>query len=250
MKTLEILNLRAKYSKSGPEILKSVSLSLDPDDFLAIIGPSGAGKSTLIRCINRLVEPISGEVILNGVNVTKLNQRGLRKIRRNIGMIFQEFNLVERMSVMDNVLSGRLGYTGTFRSLLRVYPKSDITKALEILERVGLSDFVDKRADELSGGQRQRVGIARALIQDPKLLLVDEPTSSLDPKISKEIMGMIKKMSQENGVPALCNIHDVNLALEFSNRVIGLQDGVKMFDGLTKSVDRKILEEIYAYEIL
>lgn len=250
MKTLEILNLRAKYSKSGPEILKSVSFSLDPDDFLAIIGPSGAGKSTLIRCINRLVEPISGDVILNGVNVTKLNQRGLRKIRRNIGMIFQEFNLVERMSVMDNVLSGRLGYTGTFRSLLRVYPKSDITKALEILERVGLSDFVDKRADELSGGQRQRVGIARALIQDPKLLLVDEPTSSLDPKISKEIMGMIKKMSQENGVPALCNIHDVNLALEFSNRVIGLQDGVKMFDGLTKSVDRKILEEIYAYEIL
>jgi len=250
MRTLEIINLKAKYNRSGPEILKGISLSLDPDDFLAIIGPSGAGKSTLTRCINRLVEPTSGDVIFNGVNVTQLNQRELRKIRRNIGMIFQEFNLVERMSVMDNVLSGRLGYTGTFRSLFRIYPKSDIRKALELLERVGLSDFVDKRADELSGGQRQRVGIARALIQDPKLLLVDEPTSSLDPKISKEIMGIIKKMSKEDGVPALCNIHDVNLALEFSNRVIGLQGGVKMFDGPTKSVDKKVLEEIYAFEVL
>jgi len=250
MKTLEVIDLRAKYERSGPEILKRISFNLDPDDFLAIIGPSGAGKSTLIRCINRLVEPISGDVIFNGVNVTKLRQRELRKIRSKMGMIYQEFNLVDRMSVMDNVLSGRLGYTGSFRSVFRIYPKSDIRKALEILEKVGLSDFVDKRADELSGGQRQRVGIARALIQDPKLLLVDEPTSSLDPKISREIMGMIKKMSKEDGVPVLCNIHDVNLALEFSNRVIGLQDGVKMFDGPTKSVDKKTLEDIYAFEIL
>lgn len=250
MKTLEVIDLRAKYERSGPEILKRISFNLDPDDFLAIIGPSGAGKSTLIRCINRLVEPISGDVIFNGVNVTKLRQRELRKIRCKMGMIYQEFNLVDRMSVMDNVLSGRLGYTGSFRSVFRIYPKSDIRKALEILEKVGLSDFVDKRADELSGGQRQRVGIARALIQDPKLLLVDEPTSSLDPKISREIMGMIKKMSKEDGVPVLCNMHDVNLALEFSNRVIGLQDGVKMFDGPTKSVDKKTLEDIYAFEVL
>ena len=250
MKTLEVIDLRAKYERSGPEILKRISFNLDPDDFLAIIGPSGAGKSTLIRCINRLVEPISGDVIFNGVNVTKLRQRELRKIRSKMGMIYQEFNLVDRMSVMDNVLSGRLGYTGSFRSVFRIYPKSDIRKALEILEKVGLSDFVDKRADELSGGQRQRVGIARALIQDPKLLLVDEPTSSLDPKISREIMGMIKKMSKEDGVPVLCNMHDVNLALEFSNRVIGLQDGVKMFDGPTKSVDKKTLEDIYAFEVL
>lgn len=250
MKTLEVIDLRARYERSGPEILKRISFNLDPDDFLAIIGPSGAGKSTLIRCINRLVEPISGDVIFNGVNVTKLRQRELRKIRSKMGMIYQEFNLVDRMSVMDNVLSGRLGYTGSFRSVFRIYPKSDIRKALEILEKVGLSDFVDKRADELSGGQRQRVGIARALIQDPKLLLVDEPTSSLDPKISREIMGMIKKMSKEDGVPVLCNIHDVNLALEFSNRVIGLQDGVKMFDGPTKSVDKKTLEDIYAFEVL
>jgi phosphonate transport system ATP-binding protein len=250
MAVLVVTNLKAQYNRSGPEVLKDVSFSLDPDEFLAIIGPSGAGKSTLIRCINRLVEPTAGEVTLNEVNITKLGQRELRKMRRSMGMIFQEFNLVERMSVIENVLSGRLGYTGNFRSLLRIYKKSDIRKALEILDRVGLSDFVDKRADELSGGQRQRVGIARALMQDPKLLLVDEPTSSLDPKISKEVMGMIKQMSKEEGVPVLCNIHDVNLALEFSNRVIGLQDGVKKFDGPTKSVDRHILEEIYAFEVL
>jgi phosphonate transport system ATP-binding protein len=250
MKTLEVIHLRAQYERTGPEVLKGVSFDLESDDFLAIIGPSGAGKSTLIRCINRLVDPTAGDVIFNRTNITQLNQRELRKARRQMGMIFQEFNLVERMSVMDNVLSGRLGYTNTLRSLLRMYPKSDIEKALELLERVGLSDFVDKRADELSGGQRQRVGIARALNQGPKLLLVDEPTSSLDPKISREVMGMIRKMSKEDGVPVLCNIHDVNLALEFSNRVIGLQDGVKMFDGPTKSVDKKILEGIYAFEIL
>jgi phosphonate transport system ATP-binding protein len=250
MATLEVVNLRVRYQRSGPEILKGVNFSLDPNNFLAVIGPSGAGKSTLIRCINRLVEPTSGEVLLNGINVTRLGQRELRKARRSMGMIFQEFNLVERMSVMDNVLSGRLGYTGTFRSLLRMYRKSEIQKALEILDKVGLSDFVDKRVDQLSGGQRQRVGIARALIQDPKLLLVDEPTSSLDPKIARDIMGMIKKMSTEASIPAICNIHDVQLALEFSNRIIGLQDGHKKFDGPAASVDRNVLEEIYAFEVL
>ncbi len=197
MATLEVRDLRIRYSRSGPEILKGISFNVEQDDFFAIIGPSGAGKSTLIRCINRLVEPDSGTVILNEKNITKAGKRELRKARRNMGMIFQEFNLVERMSVMDNVLSGRLGYIGNVRSLFRLYPKSDIQKALELLERVGLGDFVDRRADELSGGQRQRVGIARALIQQPQLLLVDEPTSSLDPKISREVMGMIKSMSKE-----------------------------------------------------
>lgn len=250
MAVLEVKNLRNRYSRSGPEVLKDISFSVEADDFLAIIGPSGAGKSTLIRCINRLVEPTGGEVFLNGANITKMSQRKLRKARRSMGMIFQEFNLVDRMSVMDNVLSGRLGYVGTFRSMLRMYPKKEIQKALELLNRVGLSDFVDKRADELSGGQRQRVGIARALIQEPNLLLVDEPTSSLDPKISREVMSMIKEMSEEAGVPVLCNIHDVELALEFSNKVIGLQDGVKMFEGPTTKVDKATLEEIYAMEIL
>jgi phosphonate transport system ATP-binding protein len=243
-------SLRIRYNRSGPEILKGLSFSVEPDDFFAIIGPSGAGKSTLIRCINRLVEPSSGDVILNGNNITKMGRRALRKARRSMAMIFQEFNLVERMSVMDNVLSGRLGYVGNFRSLLRFYPRTDIRKAMKLLDKVGLGEFVDKRADELSGGQRQRVGIARALIQQPQLLLVDEPTSSLDPKIAREVMGMIKEMSQEAGVPVLCNIHDVQLALEFSNKVIGLQDGVKKFEGPTHSVDKSTLEEIYAMEIL
>ncbi len=250
MAILEVKDLRARYGRTEAEVLKGVSFDVEQDDFFAIIGPSGAGKSTLIRCINRLVEPRGGDVILNGNNITKMGKRDLRKARRNMGMIFQEFNLVERMSVMDNVLSGRLGYVGNFRSLLRFYPRSDIQRALELLDEVGLGDFVDKRADELSGGQRQRVGIARALIQHPQLLLVDEPTSSLDPKIAREVMGMIKKMSEEVGVPVLCNIHDVQLALEFSNKVIGLQDGVKKFEGPTKDVDKNTLEEIYAMEIL
>ncbi len=250
MSALEVKDLKIRYNRSGPEVLKGISFNVERDDFFAIIGPSGAGKSTLIRCINRLVEPNSGDVLLNGKNITQMGKGELRKARRNMGMIFQEFNLVERMSVMDNVLSGRLGYVGNFRSLLRFYPKSDIQNALELLDKVGLGDFVDKRADELSGGQRQRVGIARALIQRPQLLLVDEPTSSLDPKIAKEVMGMIKELSQEAGVPVLCNIHDVQLALEFSNKVIGLQDGVKKFEGPTQEVDKKTLEEIYAMEIL
>jgi len=250
MPVLEINDLRIRYSHSGPEVLKGVSLTVDAGDFFAIIGPSGAGKSTLIRCINRLIEPTSGEVILNGKTITRMGNRDLRRARRDMGMIFQEFNLVDRMTVMDNVLSGRLGYLGTLRSILRWYPKSDIRNALILLEKVGLGDFVDKRADELSGGQRQRVGIARALIQQPRILLVDEPTSSLDPKIAREVMGMIKTMSEEFDVPVLCNIHDVQLALEFSNHVIGLQDGIKKFDGPTKEVDKDILEEIYAMEIL
>ncbi|MCK5196053.1 MAG: phosphonate ABC transporter ATP-binding protein, partial [Desulfobulbaceae bacterium] len=201
-------------------------------------------------CINRLVEPTSGDIFFDGISIINLNQSEMRKIRCKMGMIFQEFNLVERMSVIDNVLSGRLGYTSTIRSLFKMFPKSDIQMALEYLDRVGLSNFVEKRATELSGGQRQRVGIARALMQNPKLLLVDEPTSSLDPKISQEVMGIIKKMSEEENVPVICNIHDVVLALEFSNKVIGIQDGIKKFEGPTNTVDKSTLDEIYALEVL
>jgi phosphonate transport system ATP-binding protein len=220
------------------------------DDFFAIIGPSGAGKSTLIRCINRLVEPTAGEIHFNGQEITKLGSKQLRVLRRDIGMIFQEFNLVNRMSVMDNVLSGRLGYTGNLRTLFRAFPRRDIDHALQLLDRVGILDQVDKRADELSGGQRQRVGIARALMQEPKLLLLDEPTSSLDPKISREVMGLIKEMASEFKVPCLCNIHNVHLAMEFCNKIIGLQDGIKMFDGPTESLNEDKLNEIYAMEVL
>ena len=245
---LEVQNLRAGYA--GREILKGVSFQVDADDFFAIIGPSGAGKSTLIRCVNRLVEPTGGQVLFHGVDLLKLDQTRLREARRSIGMIFQEFNLIERLSVMDNVLTGRLGYTGTLRSLMRMFTAEDIRQALALLDRVGLGEYVDKRADRLSGGQRQRVGIARALIQNPRLLLVDEPTSSLDPKISREVMGLIREIAREFHIPVLCNIHDVELATEFCTHVIGLQDGVKKFEGRPGELNAQALHEIYAMEIL
>jgi len=250
MSLLEVRELRASYSRSGPEILKGISFAVEADDFFAIIGPSGAGKSTLIRCINRLVQSSSGSIHFDGRDVTALSGRSLRMLRRDIGMIFQEFNLIDRMSVMDNVLSGRLGYTGNLRTLFRSFKRSDIQRALELLYRVGLQDHIDKRADELSGGQRQRVGIARALMQGPKMLLLDEPTSALDPKISREIMELVKTMAKEFGVPCLCNIHDVNLAMEYCNKIIGLQDGEKMFDGPADQVDQALLDQIYSMEVL
>ena len=245
---LEVRDLHAGYA--GREILKGVSFRVAADDFFAIIGPSGAGKSTLIRCVNRLVEPTRGEVMLDGRNLLALGHQHLREARRHIGMIFQEFNLIERLSVLDNVLAGRLGYTGTLRSLFRVFTRQDIGKALGLLDRVGLSEHVHKRADRLSGGQRQRVGIARALMQDPRLLLVDEPTSSLDPNIAREVMGLIREVAGELRVPVLCNIHDVKLATEFCTRVIGLQDGVKKFEGKPADLDQRAMHDIYALEVL
>ena len=250
MSVLSVRNLRVRYTAKGPEILKGIDFDVEGDDFLAMIGPSGAGKSTLIRCVNRLVEPTGGQITLLGQDVCALNARELRGLRRNVGMIFQEFNLINRMSVMDNVLSGRLGYTSNIRSLFRHFPKKDISQALDYLDRVGLGDHINKRADELSGGQRQRVGIARALMQQPKLLLLDEPTSALDPKISREVMALILSIAKELGVPTLCNIHDVQLAKEFCNRIIGLQDGHKKFDGATATLRESDLEEIYAMEVL
>ena len=196
------------------------------------------------------MEPTSGQIYFHGQDVTKMSLRDLRKTRRGIGMIFQEFNLIDRMSVMDNLLSGRLGFTGNMRTLFKAFKRQDIDSALKLLERVGLSDQVDKRADELSGGQRQRVGIARALMQNPKLLLLDEPTSSLDPKISREIMNLVKEMASELKVPCLCNIHDVQLAMDFCNKIIGIQEGTKMFEGTPESLNKEKLQEIYAMEVL
>lgn len=250
MSILEVHNLKVRYGSNGPQVLKGIDFEVGGDDFCAVIGPSGAGKSTLIRCINRLVEPTDGEIILFGQNVRALHGSDLRRLRCSIGMIFQEFNLVDRMSVMDNVLSGRLGYTGAFRSFFKAFPREDIDRALHLLERVGLQEHVDKRADALSGGQRQRVGIARALMQQPEILLLDEPTSALDPKISRDVMALIRELADEFKVPVLCNIHDVQLALEFCNRIIGLQDGYKKFDGPSERMRKQDLDEIYAMEVL
>ena len=208
---LKLENLTKRYN-TGDLALQGIDLSIPNGQVLALIGPSGAGKSTLIRCINRLVEPTNGSAILNEVNLTKLSSRALRKSRRKMGMIFQEYALVERLTVMENVLSGRLGYVGFWKSFLRRFPKKDVNEAFRLLDRVGLLEMADKRADELSGGQRQRVGICRALIQDPDLLLVDEPTASLDPKTSRQIMRLINELCQERGLTAIINIHDVLLA--------------------------------------
>ena len=244
---LRLENLSKTY-KTGDKALSDVSLEIPTGQVVALIGPSGAGKSTLIRCINRLVEPTSGRAILDGENVTALGSGGLRRTRRRIGMIFQEYALVERLTVMENVLSGRLGYVGFWRSYLRKYPQSDVDDAYRLLDRVGLLAMADKRADELSGGQRQRVGIARALIQDPALLLVDEPTASLDPKTSRQIMRLICELCNERDLAAIINIHDVKLAQMFVQRVIGLTKGVVQFDGPPDTLTEDVLTRIYGEE--
>ena len=244
---LKLENLTKRYN-TGDLALQGIDLSIPNGQVLALIGPSGAGKSTLIRCINRLVEPTNGSAILNEVNLTKLSSRALRKSRRKMGMIFQEYALVERLTVMENVLSGRLGYVGFWKSFLRRFPKKDVNEAFRLLDRVGLLEMADKRADELSGGQRQRVGICRALIQDPDLLLVDEPTASLDPKTSRQIMRLINELCQERGLTAIINIHDVLLAQMFSQRIVGLALGNIVYDGSPEGLTPEVLTKIYGEE--
>jgi phosphonate transport system ATP-binding protein len=244
---LKIEALSKSYT-AGIPALNNVSFSVTEPQVVAIIGPSGAGKSTLIRCINRLVEPSSGSAILNGENVTTLNSSGLRKARRRMGMIFQEYNLVERLTVMENVLSGRLGYVSFWRAWRRNYPAEDISHAFRLLERVGLTGFQNQRADALSGGQRQRVGIARALMQKPDLLLVDEPTASLDPKTSRQVMRILVELAHELNTPTLLNIHDVPLAKNFADRVLGMQDGKLIFDGTPDELTEDALTFIYGEE--
>ena len=244
---LKLSALTKRYD-TGDLALNQVDLEIPDAQVLALIGPSGAGKSTLIRCVNRLVEPTSGNATLNDINLTKLSSRALRKSRRKMGMIFQEYALVERLTVMENVLSGRLGYVGFWRSYFRKFPKDDIKEAFRLLDRVGLLKMADKRADELSGGQRQRVGICRALIQDPDLLLVDEPTASLDPKTSRQIMRLINELCSERGLTAIINIHDVLLAQMFAQRIVGLANGEVVYDGKPEGLTPEVLTQIYGEE--
>jgi len=239
---LKVENLNLTYQKGGPQVLFDISFSVSQDDFYAIIGPSGAGKSSLIRCINKLADANSGNVLFKGENITNLSGKKLRSVRRKIGMIFQEFNLIDRMSVIDNVLTGRLGYMNTFTSLFRMFDKKDIARAITLISKVGLEDFASKRVDQLSGGQRQRVGIARALMQEPEIMLVDEPTSSLDPKIAIEMMELIKGIADELKIPILCNIHNIDLAKRFANKILGLQDGKKKFDDTTDKLTHEVFK--------
>ena len=244
---LEIKQLVKKYN-TGDLAINGVDLKVEKGQVMALIGPSGAGKSTLIRCVNRLENPTSGEIWLNGENIVKMRSGKLRRARRNMGMIFQEYALVERLTVMENVLSGRLGYVGFWRSFLRKFPQSDINAAFGLLEKVGLDTMVNKRADELSGGQRQRVGIARALIQKPDIILVDEPTASLDPKTSRQIMRLITELCEENQLAAIINIHDVALAQMYAERIVGLREGSIVYDGPPDDLKPDVLTEIYGKE--
>ncbi len=244
---LTITDLVKQYP-TGLRALHGVSLTVDKPQVVAIIGPSGAGKSTLIRCVNRLVEPTSGSIVLDGTDITRLGRRDLRNARRRMGMIFQEYNLVERLTVMENLLSGRLGYVGFWRTYRRKYPPEDVQAAYKLLGRVGLQGYEDTRADALSGGQRQRVGIGRALMQRPDLLLVDEPTASLDPKTSRQIMRIIVELAHERDTPTLLNIHDVPLAQSHADRIIGITAGNIVFDGKPGDLTETVLTEIYGEE--
>jgi phosphonate transport system ATP-binding protein len=237
-----------KVYPGGTRALDGVSFAVTRPEVIAVIGSSGAGKSTLIRCINRLVEPTSGKVLLGDTDVVRLGTRDLRQARRRIGMIFQEFNLVDRLTVMENLLSGRLGSVGFLAAFLRRYPPADVANAYAMLERVGLAGLHDSRADALSGGQRQRVGIGRALMQNPDVLLVDEPTASLDPKTARQVMRLIRSLAEERATPALVNIHDVALAQGFADRVIGLKAGKVAFDGPSADLAPAVLTEIYGAE--
>jgi len=246
-RSLRIHHLNKEY-RAGEPVLRDVSLAIEGRGLTAIIGPSGTGKSTLVRCINRLVEPTSGEILFRGQDMVRLSSRELRAARRRIGMIFQEYNLVERLSVIENVLCGRLGYVPVWRAWLRRFPDADIERAFELLDAVGLGDLATQRADQLSGGQRQRVGIARALMQEPDLLLADEPTSSLDPKTSVEIMELIARRASASGIPALVNIHNVELARRYADRIIGMSKGSIVFDGPPQALEDSHLLTIYGGE--
>jgi phosphonate transport system ATP-binding protein len=244
---LSVRGLVKEYVPGKP-VLRGIDLDFEARGISAVIGPSGTGKSTLIRCINRLVEPTAGQVIFEGKDLVALPRDDLRMARRRIGMVFQEYNLVERLSVMENLLCGRLGYVSAVKAWLRRYPERDIARAFELLDIVGLGDFAQARADSLSGGQRQRVGIARAMMQEPRLLLADEPTSSLDPKTSVEIMGLMQTLAQAHGFPVIVNIHNVELARRFADRIVGMTGGRVVYDGTPEGITEEHLKEIYGGE--
>ena len=244
---LEIKNLTKVY-EGGTQALRDVSFSVKQGEFLAVIGLSGSGKSTLLRCINRLVEPTSGQVIWNGEDVTAASQDEMLQIRRKIGMIFQHFNLVSRSKVITNVLAGRLGYVNPAMSLLNRFPKSDYEMAIKEMDRVGIADQAYKRADELSGGQQQRVGIARAMMQEPEIILADEPVASLDPVLAHSIMQYLETINREEGVMVLCSLHFLDLVHRYADRAIALNEGRLMFDGKPEEIDDERFKEIYGKE--
>jgi len=247
---LEVKNLTKVYD-DGTVALRDLSFDVQDGEFLIIIGLSGAGKSTLLRCINRLIEPTEGQIIWDGIDVTAASPVQLREIRRKIGMIFQHFNLVKRSSVLTNVLAGRLGYVNPLGSLVNRFPAEDHQRAMQALQRLGITDQAHKRADELSGGQQQRVGVARALMQDPGMILADEPVASLDPVLAHSILGYLEQLNQEDGITILCTLHYLDLIQRYATRVIGLRDGELVYRGSREDIRRMTDEEfkeIYGQE--
>lgn len=237
-----------KVYENGTVALDDVSFEVPEGEFLAVIGLSGSGKSTLLRCINRLIEPTEGRILWNGEDVTKASQEDLRRYRRRVGMVFQHFNLVNRSKVMTNVLAGRLGYTNPAMSLINRFSKSDMQNALVQLDRVGLRDRAGSRADELSGGQQQRVGIARALMQEPEMILADEPVASLDPVLAHSIMRYLELINTDDGVMVICSLHFLDLVHKYSDRAIALNEGRLVFHGLPSEIDDERFKDIYGQE--
>ncbi|UOE93269.1 phosphonate ABC transporter ATP-binding protein [Alkalihalobacillus sp. LMS39] len=234
---------------NGTQGLKNVNLKINQGEFVVIVGLSGAGKSTLIRSMNRLVTPTSGELRIEDDDILKYNQRKLRKLRTEVGMIFQNYNLVKRSTVMKNVISGRLGHTGTIKSLLNIFPKEDLALAYRSLERVNIAEKVYMRADQLSGGQQQRVAIARVLTQQPKVILADEPVASLDPPTSHQVMTYLRKVNKEDNITTIVNLHFIDMAMEYADRIIGMRAGEVVFDGPASEVSEQTFEEIYGRKI-
>ncbi|MDD9150027.1 MULTISPECIES: phosphonate ABC transporter ATP-binding protein [unclassified Sporolactobacillus] len=241
---LEFRDVSKRYDKDTLA-LSHVSFSVNEGELVSIIGPSGAGKSTLLRCINRLVEATSGEIIFDKTNVQQLKKGKLRTLRTKIGMIFQNYNLVDRLSVFENVLHGRLGYKSSFTGALGIYHEDEKRHALEILKSLGLEEQVYKRCDQLSGGQKQRVGIARALVQEPRVLLADEPIASLDPSSSKTIMDHLRNISTSLGITVLVNLHQLDIALNYADRIIGISQGKVVYDGLPEEITDEKIRAIY-----
>ena len=244
---LSMRGVSKTYPGASAPALRNISMDVRGGEFLVILGPSGAGKSTLLRCINRLVDPSEGQIFHNGTEITA-HRGNLRVLRRQFGMVFQQFNLVKRLSVLTNVLTGRLGYRSLWRSLAFSFPESDKKIALECLARVNLDHKAFQRADTLSGGEQQRVAIARALAQKPMVILADEPVASLDPKIARQVLGYLREAAQDLGITVLCNLHQVDYAREFSERVVGMSHGSVVFDGPTADLTDDILHRIYYRE--
>ena len=246
---LEIRNLTKVYP-NGTVALRDINLTVRDGEFVVVLGLSGSGKSTLLRCINRLIEPTSGQILLDGKDVTAADEPELRRIRRSIGFIFQQFNLVKRSTVLTNVLAGRLGYTRGPGTLLYRFPKEDMERAMRNLARVGIADRARQRADTLSGGQQQRVAIARALMQEPTLMLADEPVASLDPATSHSVLRYVEEINREQGITVLCSLHFLSLARRYATRIIALKAGELVFDGLPAAIDDRRFKEIYGEDAI